>query len=52
MLYSDVTGQLAQNTSFKCRPMYRLTSSRPNAFVTSDVILSCRGPTQNDATDG
>jgi len=58
LCYSDVTGQLAQNTSFKYRPMYRLTSCRPNAFVTSDMILSChaslhcRGPTQNDVTDG
>ena len=36
LCYSDVTGQLAQNTSFKCRRMYRLISSRPN------VILSWR----------
>jgi len=31
LCYSDVTGQLAQNTSFKCRP--RLTSSRPNMVL-------------------
>ena len=36
LCYGDVTGHLTQNTSFKCRPMYRLTSSRLN------VILSWR----------